>query len=62
MMMILAGVLYLLFAVIIALLLKTRRVGFWPMFFLSLVFTPLLVATMGLIFSKDQVKEDTQTV
>jgi len=61
-MMILAGGVYLLFAAIIALLLKTRKVGFWAMFFLSLVFTPLLVATMGLIFSGDQVREDTQAV
>jgi len=59
-MMVLAWGLYVLFAAVIAFLLKTRKVGFWAMFFLSLIFTPLVVAIMGLIFTKDhQTKEDT---
>jgi len=60
MMMILGGVFYLLFAVIIAFLLKNKRLGFWVMFFLSLIFTPLLMAVMGLIFSGDKAGEETQ--
>lgn len=55
-MMILAGVLYLFFAAIIAFLLKSGKVGFWAMFFLSIFFTPLLVAIMGLIFTRDQIE------
>ena len=50
------GVLYLLFASIIAFLLKSKKVGFWAMFFLSIVLTPLLVAVIGITFSKDQIK------
>lgn len=59
-MMILGGVLYLFFAAITAILIKNRRVGFWAMFFLSIILTPLLMAIMGLIFSKDQIKENTR--
>lgn len=60
-MIILGGVLYLLFATIVALLLKSRRVGFWGMFLLSLLLTPLFVAILGLIFYNDPYKENTRT-
>ena len=61
-MMVLAWGIYVLFAAIVAFLLKTRKVGFWAMFFLSLIFTPLVVAIMGLIFAKDNhTKEEAHT-
>jgi len=44
---------YLLFAMFVAFLLKSKRVGFWPMFFLCMFFTPLLVAFMGAVLARE---------
>jgi len=43
--------LYVLFSFLVAYVLKNKTGGFWLMFGLSLLFTPILVGFLGLIFS-----------
>lgn len=48
-----ALILYMIFSTLVALLIKNRRFGFWYMFSLSLLFTPLIVALVSFVFRGD---------
>lgn len=47
-------VLYLLFSFGVAMLLRSKKRSFWAVFLLSLGLTPIVVGTLGLVFSDDE--------
>lgn len=53
---------YLAFSVIIASLLKHRKGGFYLMLLLSLIFTPLVIGFLGIIFQKKDIDPKTKPV
>jgi hypothetical protein len=51
--MVVPGLIYLLFSIVVTLLLKNKKTGFLATFLITLIFTPLLVAVVGLFLSRD---------